>query len=588
MSATETEGGARESTDDLPTVAARPSLRMAAVARAGTDEDTRRPDTDPEISLRDASGAGASLATNGSNKVASAVDAMRADEIARARVFFYVLVAVTVLIWAVLPLIGGDPTAKWVFAGTLVMYIAALAWFVAVLDDPSKYTLRYMLVPGAAGVVASYAGVYLWGPFSPAPAMIVMALYFNSLIISFRYTLIIFILCAVLQALLAALVATGAIVDRGIIRAQDLDTATQIATQLLVQGALFATFLIARLSRRSTLRSVEHLETAVRELAHRDALLREAKQELARAAWVGGPGRFTEQIIGSFRLGVVIGRGAMGEIYEATHTSTGELAAVKLLHRNVLGDPAQVARFTREAQAAGAIDSPHVVRVLEVSEAVDALPYIAMERLHGKDLGRHLRKRRRFRLEEVLELVQHIAAGVDAAGDLGIVHRDLKPQNVFMAHTEGGGHVWKVLDFGVSKLADSDDALTRDNVIGTPNYMAPEQARGKKVDRRADVYALGAIAYRALTGHPPFSGKDVLETLHHVIHRMPKAPQLLVDMPADVELVLAIALTKRPRDRFARAEEFADALSAAARDDLAPELRGRAQALVERRPWRAA
>src|SRR5262249_31133523 len=157
-----------------------------------------------------------------------------------------------------------------------------------------------------------------------------------------------------------------------------------------------------------------------------------------------------------------------------------------------------VRRFLRELHTAAAIDSPHVVRVIAIGE--EPLPHLVMERLRGRDLSSILREARTLAPAKVVELLEQAGAGVTAAGAVGIIHRDLKPQNVFLA-----GTTWKILDFGVSRLADTGDTLTAGHLVGTPAYMAPEQARGARVDHRADLYALAAIAYRCLTGHAPYS-----------------------------------------------------------------------------------
>jgi len=177
------------------------------------------------------------------------------------------------------------------------------------------------------------------------------------------------------------------------------------------------------------------------------------------------------------------------------------------------------------------------------------------------------------------------AIAADAARAAGIVHRDLKPHNLFHHEPPGDAPLWKVLDFGVSKLEAHGGTLTRDHVVGTPMYMAPEQAQGKEVDHRADVYSLAAVAYRALTGRPPFSGKDTPAILYQVVHSAPVAPELLLKLPADVARVLALGLAKAPVDRVATAMDLATALAAAARSELSDELRGRADALLAVQPW---
>jgi serine/threonine-protein kinase len=525
------------------------------------------------------------LTAAGLETVETTPEAMRADEIGRARLYYCVIVSVIAVMLLALPWIEGDPTAKWVFAGGLMTYVASMTWFVLLIRDPAQYCLRNLYVVGVIGAVVGYTGVYYVGVFSPAPALIVMVLYMNSLVGSVAYTSVVYGMCAGFQGLLACLVVGGAIDDRGLIRPQEWSLLSQVITQALIQAVFLATFLIARLSRRTTVATIEKLEGAVRAVAERDALLNEARQELARAAWAGNPGRFTDQKLGSFELGVILGRGAMGEIYEAEHHTTGAPAAIKLLHRNVLANPEHVARFAREARAVVNVESPHVVSVLEVSGEDAPVPYLAMERLSGSHLGQVLQHKRRLELREVVELVQQVGAGIDAARAADIVHRDLKPQNLFRAETRGQPSAWKILDFGVSTLAQASGTLTQGQAIGTPTYMSPEQARGKPVDYRTDVYALGAIAYRALTGHPAFSGAEVPSILHDVVFRVPVRPSALADVPEDIDLVLALALAKRREDRFDSGGELGDAMLAAVRGGVDDELRRRAERAVARYPW---
>jgi len=166
-----------------------------------------------------------------------------------------------------------------------------------------------------------------------------------------------------------------------------------------------------------------------------------------------------------------------------------------------------------------------------------------------------------------------------------VVHRDLKPHNLFLSEKQGH-HVWKLLDFGVSKLASRSGTLTAGHVVGTPGYMAPEQARGEDVDHRADGYALAAIVYRCLTGHPAFTGKDVPTTLYDVVYKMPTRPSLLAsELGTDVDRVLALGLAKDRNQRFGAATELAEALAAAVDDRLDGKLRARADALIAAHPW---
>jgi serine/threonine-protein kinase len=275
----------------------------------------------------------------------------------------------------------------------------------------------------------------------------------------------------------------------------------------------------------------------------------------------------------------------MGDVYVATHVETGARAAVKLLTRDSARDPDSVRRFLREARIAASIDVPNVVRVLEVGSDDAPVPFIAMEMLEGRDLASILRKERRLAPAELLAMLEQVGRGLDAAHAAGIVHRDLKPQNLFRADLGDGSTVWKILDFGVSRLVDVDSSLTRGQAIGTPSYMSPEQARGLDVDRRADIFALGVLAYRALTGRPPFAGSEVPQILYRVVYGMPPRPSEVVGVPGSVDDVLAIALAKRPDDRFATAGELVAALAAALEGASWPELRDRARRLTTRLPW---
>jgi len=280
----------------------------------------------------------------------------------------------------------------------------------------------------------------------------------------------------------------------------------------------------------------------------------------------------------------VLGRGALGEVYEAVHVETGGQAAVKLLRREQLSDPTQVARFLREVKALEATSSPHIVRVLDAAATDDSLPYLAMERLHGQTLGELLRREPKLSASQTVDLCRHTAIGIDALAAAGIVHRDLKPANLFQ--TADG--VWKIIDFGVATLGDGSGTLTQGEAVGTPYYMAPEQAQGLKVDSRADVYALAAIAYRCLTGRYPFTGTDTPALLYAVVHRMPPRPGELVDLPDDIDRWFALALAKQPDERFATASSAVDALVSAFGHKLDPKLRKRADAMIRKHPWELA
>ncbi|RYG64063.1 serine/threonine protein kinase, partial [bacterium] len=231
-------------------------------------------------------------------------------------------------------------------------------------------------------------------------------------------------------------------------------------------------------------------------------------------------------VASTYRLVRPLGRGGVGVVYEAHHVGTGARVAVKLLDAEVAADASTRARFAREAKAAAASESPHVVRVIEAGDDGERL-FLVMELLDGEDLGARLRRLGRLGEREVRLLAAQTLRGLAAAHDAGVVHRDLKPDNVFL--TVGVGA--KIVDFGMSKLAapmtgTMPIALTRvGSILGTPFYMAPEQIRGEPdLDGRADVYAVGVMLYECLTGRPPYVGETYEQIL--LAHCTADAPSL--------------------------------------------------------------
>ncbi len=511
------------------------------------------------------------------------VEALQAEEIVRTRMFLKIAIAIVLAALAAVSIAGGDPFARLVMTAGCAVVVATSLWMLHVTREPAGFTIQRLTVAAMLIAVGAYGGVYYWGTMSPATAIIVYGIYFFSFGASARAVLWLYLWCALLHLAISTPILLGWITDRGLIKATQMSAREQVMSQAVVQFLFVCAYLTARGSRRTLLDAVEQLEKAVRAVSQREALLAEARAELDRALRVGGPGRYSEQVVGSFKLGALLGRGGMGEVYEAVSVHDGTEAAVKLLHSGALADPQHVKRFLRETEAAAKLDSPNVVAVLEVGTTTGEIPFLAMERLRGFDLAHILRRRRRLMPAQTVSLVRQVGAGLRAAKAAGIVHRDIKPHNLFLAEKD---HVltWKILDFGVSKVGASG-TLTRGHVVGTPGYMAPEQARGEETDWRADLYALGAIAYRCLTGHPPFTGKDVPTTLYDVVYKMPTRPSALAEMPPDVDRVLALAMAKRPDDRFADADELADALTAAASGALAEGLRLRADALLARHAW---
>jgi serine/threonine-protein kinase len=433
---------------------------------------------------------------------------------------------------------------------------------------------------GAIGITTSL------GIASPFNALVVIALFLYALSAPRRDSTVAFAILAGSYAVLSGLVLAGVFSGTGLLAPAPLGFWTRLANSLWVEGTYVTGFLVGLHAQRDSARLAAELERVVREVAHREALLREAREELARVARVGGRGPFTNVELGAFRLCDVIGRGGMGEVYAAVRRDGSGEAAVKLLRRDVLSQVDMVRRFEREAGIVASIRSPHIVAVYEVGGEDAVLPYIAMERLRGEDLVTRLRARGPLALAEVTTLVREVCTGLRVAHLSGIVHRDLKPANLFHAEREGGPPCWKILDFGVSKVIQSGDAtLTTNQVLGTPHYMSPEQAARGAVDERSDLYGLGAIVYRVLTGKLVFPKGDVNEIIRAVLDDMPEDPRRLADMPEDVALWLRLALAKRALDRFTNATEMADEFEAAAVGNLSSELHARAALLLGEQGW---
>lgn len=252
-------------------------------------------------------------------------------------------------------------------------------------------------------------------------------------------------------------------------------------------------------------------------------------------------------LAGAYEVLRPLGRGGMGALYVARQTRLERTVAVKVLHPSFADHELALSRFFREAQAMARVRSVHVAQVLDALRLPDGRPCLVLEHLHGEDLQAHLKKGP-MSPEDVLRLGVELCRGLEAVHAAGVVHRDLKPSNVFL--DESG--VAKLLDFGVAHL-EGEDALTRSGtVVGTPTYMAPEQVRGSAdVDGRADVYGLGAVLYRALTGKPPYGTGPATVVLSSVLEGPPEPPSALrPDLPLDVETWVLRAMSRDPRTRF--------------------------------------
>lgn len=270
------------------------------------------------------------------------------------------------------------------------------------------------------------------------------------------------------------------------------------------------------------------------------------------------------ELSGTYRVHRIVGEGGMGRVYEAQHTRiSGKRFAIKALHPEFARREDVVVRFHREVEAAAAIDSPHVVSVYDVGDTPDGRPFFVSELLEGQELGDHLDQRTRVPVAWAVHVIRQICRGLQAAHDSGVVHRDMKPENVFLVG-DVADPVVKVLDFGISRLeGQGGNTLTKTGVVmGTPSYMAPEQAKGLRVDHRVDVYAVGAILYRAVTGCLPFERPDATATLAAVLTEEPEPPRSLVpDLPPHLELIIQRAMAREPDDRYPNLGELDAALA---------------------------
>jgi len=261
-----------------------------------------------------------------------------------------------------------------------------------------------------------------------------------------------------------------------------------------------------------------------------------------------------------------LGEGGMGRVYLAEHVKMNRQCAVKVMNPSLMTDTESLQRFAREASSAARILHPNVAAVFDYGEA-DKIVYLVMEYVDGESLSTIIARDGRLEPRRAIDLARQIADGLHAAHELGIVHRDLKPDNVIVARTKSGKEVPKVVDFGIAKaLTDSqEDALTRSGlVIGTPEYMSPEQLLGDPVDARADIYSLGCILYQMLTGEPAFAADSREQMIRRRLHEPPPhVRDVLPDLARRLDTLIVHMLARSPGDRLASAAEARDALDPA-------------------------
>jgi eukaryotic-like serine/threonine-protein kinase len=265
---------------------------------------------------------------------------------------------------------------------------------------------------------------------------------------------------------------------------------------------------------------------------------------------------------GTYRLEQVLGEGGMGRVYRAQHLRVPRQFAIKMLVPELAPSAAVLERFRREADIASALGSEHIVHVFDFDRTPDGTAYMVLELLEGEDLGQRL-MRGRLSLQATADLLRQVSSALELAHARGIVHRDLKPANLFLC-TNG---LLKIMDFGISKVLHTETlATTPGLILGTPNYMSPEQAEGRidEIDARTDLFALGAILYECLSGRVAFHGDTGINTLFAICHREPPPLAALApDVPESVIAVIRRALAKDRAARFASVAELYTAFVAA-------------------------
>jgi serine/threonine protein kinase len=287
--------------------------------------------------------------------------------------------------------------------------------------------------------------------------------------------------------------------------------------------------------------------------------------------------RLGARIADKYLLLSELGRGGMGVVYEGVHVWTGRRVAVKLIDAELASDPQVGTRFLNEARAATRVDHPHVVQVLDMGRSDDGIIYQVLELLEGETLSARLAREETLASDEALRILLPIMAALEQAHGLGIVHRDIKPANIFLRAHKGAPTQPVLLDFGVAKLLEGHPLSTESSaVLGTPHYMAPEQALGTaRVSPALDVWAVGTVLFECIAGELPFGQRTATAYMARVLRESaPSLARRAADCPPHVSAAIDRALQREPEQRFATMRAFAHALSAESFERAGPAVRG--------------
>jgi CheY-like chemotaxis protein len=283
-----------------------------------------------------------------------------------------------------------------------------------------------------------------------------------------------------------------------------------------------------------------------------------SRQREAPESWTG------ECLGGRYRIGRLLGTGGMGSVYAATREDLGRMrVAIKILHPQLAADEGLIARFRREAETVGAVNHPNIVGILDFQiDHEDEPAFLVMELLDGLSLRQELQRRGWLTVDRGVFIATQMLAALAAVHRAGVIHRDIKPENVLLTSMSGLGDMVKLLDFGVAKMQSADTLTQTGAVVGTPMYMAPEQARGERLDARCDLYSVGAILYEMLSAQAPFTGDNYNALLFAIQQGQPTPlPQLRDNVDEGLIAVIERSMARDIGQRFQTAEEMSQALA---------------------------